>query len=92
MEPELNKDKEDMSMEKDGAGEEMNIGMLILDKLKNQSDARLGFDRWVYESINKMKKRINIGKKRDTKVQETESNGKRKWMKRWRSWKLKSAS
>lgn len=35
METKLNKDKEDTSMEKDRASDEMNTSTLILDKLKN---------------------------------------------------------
>lgn len=74
METKLNKDKEDTSMQKDRAGDGMNTGMLIMDKLKNQPDARLGFDRQVYERINKMKKKAKHqeeqGQKGESKLEQ----------------------
>lgn len=57
METKKNKDKEETSREHDKARDG-----IILDKLKNQSEARMGFDRWVYERINKLEK---IGKQQE---------------------------
>lgn len=50
-ETELEKDKENSSGDQDKAGEG-----IILDKLKNQFEARMGFDRWVYEGIKNLEK------------------------------------
>lgn len=57
MEQEKNKefeqemDKENLSKDKEYAGEG-----LILDNLKNLSEARMGFDRWAYEGIKNLEK------------------------------------
>lgn len=50
-ENEQDKDKENSSRDQDKAGEG-----IILDKLKNQSETHMGFDRWVDEGIKNLEK------------------------------------
>ncbi|XP_059066359.1 uncharacterized protein LOC131857675 [Cryptomeria japonica] len=72
LETEQEKEKENSSREQDKSGEG-----IILDKLKNQSEARMGFDRWIYERIKYLEK---IDKQQEEKGKNVESN-QEQWQK-----------